>query len=268
MSVSPQFDGDLTIVGAKPGDEDALRLDFLCQYQMKGVFWLDGSVCVSVHIRLIEPHRFLFLDLRRQFQSCQHAERGDDSSPTGFTVTALPRYSALFVPPLFCGARRLVSSVFWGESVSERKKRRMNDAICWLLIFFFFCLFVLSFFTFFNAIWPCMLNVQCIISQTALTGLLQFCFCLFCYWVFFFFSFFFWDLPAKQDALDLWARVSVQDKRLRVRRTAVGQLWPPLVHKGWKPSGSGRPACRPVQSSKPTSWNYKVPLTSSWTWKI
>lgn len=51
------------------------------------------------------------------------------------------------------------------KCVSESERHR-GDAVCWLFCFVFFLLFY--------ALWPCMLSVQCIISQTASTGLLQF----------------------------------------------------------------------------------------------
>lgn len=111
----------------------------------------------------------------------------------------------------------------------------------------FFCLFFFCFFLLFYATWPCMLSVQCIISQTALHRATA-------------------VLSSAGQHRDIGPMSSCQwvGQRLQVRRTLIGQLW--LKVLTWALSGSGSPAVRSLQSSKLT-WNYKPPppFTSSWT---
>lgn len=103
------------------------------------------------------------------------------------------------------------------------------------------------FFYFFYAIWPCMLSVQCIISQTAIdraTAVLSLC----------------WPSP-RHWTYELGYREQHQwvGQRLWLfRKTAIGQLWP---HKGWilcQVGTSGLPLSAVVWTR--TSWNHKPPF--------
>lgn len=90
-------------------------------------------------------------------------------------------------------------------------------------------------FLLFYAIWPCMLSVQCIISQTALTGLLQF-----------------WVSAGRHRGTGPMSLRQQVGQNLQVRKTAIGQLWPPLTDGYYELNavGSGRPACCSMQSLK------------------
>lgn len=107
-----------------------------------------------------------------------------------------------------------------------------DDAVCWLFVFLLF-----------YAIWPCMLSVQCIISQTAIdraTAVLRLCWLTQRHWTY--------ELAYREQ--HLWV-----GQRLRVRKTAIGQLWPltdsrRLVYYDLNAVRLGRPACRSVQSSQ------------------
>lgn len=136
----------------------------------------------------------------------------------------------LLVFPLFCGACQLISNVYW--KVCDW---RCLDAFCWLFgfgvvfcVFFFF--FFIYFFLLFYATWPCMLSVQCIISQTALNRATA-------------------VLSSAGQHGDIGPMNSCQwvVQRLQVRRTLIGQLW--LKVLTWVLSASGFLAVCSLQSS-------------------
>lgn len=124
-------------------------------------------------------------------------------SPFGPWQSSLTVSFFLFVLPLFSWCLSVNIQCILEkmcEWVGGTYGRRSSLAFCFVFLLFY-------------AIWPCMLSVQCIISQTASTGLLQF-----------------WVSAGRHRGTGPnelahaegrhWVR-----QRLQVRKTAIGQLW-------------------------------------------